>query len=166
MKTMGVKGTSKKKGAQSMSCEQSCHKHRRQILFLFRAVTFFLVYITTTPTDSIAAKASWRTSAASSERIVFQTGFEQNNLAVDISDFKLVDGVALKGRRSLMGQVTEAKQACFLSIPYTAREKRQVNVSFFVRTGSRGLAGPVQEISGFSSTRVQYSCYPRAFTII
>lgn len=120
-----------------MSCKQSRHERRRQILFLFRAATFFLVYITTTPTDSIAAEASWRTSAAPCERIVFQTGFEQNNLAVDISDFKLVDGVALKGRRSLMGQVTEAKQACFLPIPYTAREKRQVNVSFFVRTDNR-----------------------------
>ena len=73
----------------------------------------------------------------SAAHIVFQTGFEKNNLSVDISDFELVDGMAYQGRRSLMGQITGPKQACFLQIPHYAKKGRQINVSFFVRTDKR-----------------------------
>ncbi|MHC4369788.1 MAG: hypothetical protein ACYSW8_19420, partial [Planctomycetota bacterium] len=69
-----------------------------------------------------------------SEQIIVQTGFEHDTPSLDVSDFKLVDGVALSGHHSLMGQIDGPRQACFLMIPYVAKKGRQVNVSFFVRS--------------------------------
>ncbi len=104
---------------------------KRQTFSLFSAAVFLLGHFFTAPS------AGNQVSLPPSERIVLQTGFEHDDPSVDISDFKLVDDVALKGHHSLMGQITGPRKACFLMIPYAAKKGRQVNVSFFVRSDKR-----------------------------
>ena len=123
--------------------------HRQTPLATTCLLTALSVVLAAGTQDRASAANTARTDySLTNPRVLFQTGFEDDQPTLEARQHKIVTGTARTGDRSLMGEVTEPNRARTFEIPLESARGKLVHVSFWVRSDHRSTCVTFAKVDG------------------
>src|SRR3989339_140365 len=87
--------------------------------------------------DTMGRDTDWR-------RVILRTGFEKNDPAIELSQHRIVDGIAKNGNCSLLGEKTQ----CVLYIPFEIEGGRRIKISFWINSNKNSACAIWVNVNG------------------